>query len=111
MIIGGAHSGKRGYVAAAFGYDFKEMSDRLDGAPVLYNLQTLLRDQAFEPLLPVLLQKRVVICNEVGCGVVPVDNADRAWREAVGRACCTLAERAERVIRVQCGIGIVIKGE
>lgn len=111
LIIGGAHSGKREYAASRFGYDLEQMSNQPDGAPVLYDLQALLRDRNFESLLPALLEKRVVICDEVGCGVVPVDDNDRAWREAVGRACCALAERAERVIRVQCGIGIVIKGE
>lgn len=51
----------------------------------------------------------VVTANEVGCGVVPVDAADRAWREAVGRALCVLAQRAEQVTRVMCGIGVRIK--
>ena len=111
LIIGGAHCGKRGYAAATFGYAFKQMSDQLDDAPVLYDLQALLRNQDFQALLPTLLQKRAVICNEVGCGVVPIDDNERAWRERVGRACCALAQLAERVIRVQCGVGIVIKGE
>ncbi len=111
LIIGGAHCGKRDYVAAQFGYDFKQMSNQFDAAPVLYDLQALLRDNPdYKALLPLLLQKQVVICNEVGCGVVPINDAERAWRETVGRACCALAQRAERVIRVQCGIGAVIKG-
>ncbi len=111
LIIGGAHCGKRAYAASAFGYEFEQMSNQLDDAPVLYDLQALLRNQDFELLLPALLKKRVVICNEVGCGVVPIDDQDRAWRETVGRACCALANLAQRVIRVQCGIGVVIKEE
>ncbi len=111
LIIGGAHCGKRGYAAAQFGYDLKQMSNQLDAAPVLYDLQALLKvNPDYEALLPVLLQKQVVICNEVGCGVVPINDAERVWRETVGRACCALAQRAEKVIRVQCGIGTVIKG-
>lgn len=111
LIIGGAHGGKRDYAASQLGYNFKQMSDQLDGAPVLYDLQTLLRHDAdYEALLPALYQKQVVICNEVGCGVVPINDADRAWREKVGRVCCALALKAEKVIRVQCGVGTVIKG-
>ena len=53
----------------------------------------------------------VILCDEVGCGVVPMDRTDREWRERVGRTCCYLAERAERVIRVYCGIPMVLKGE
>lgn len=112
LIIGGAHYGKRDYAAAHLGYDLEQMSDQLDDAPVLYDLQALLKECAdYEAILPALRQKQVVICNEVGCGVVPVDDRERAWRETVGRACCALALKADKVIRVQCGIGTVIKGE
>lgn len=110
MIIGGARCGKRAY-AAQLGYGSEQMSNRLDDAPVLYDLQALLRQSVdYEALLLALCQKQVVICNEIGCGVVPVDEAERAWREAVGRTCCALALKAEMVVRVQCGIGVVIKG-
>lgn len=51
----------------------------------------------------------VLICDEVGCGVVPIDREERAWRELVGRICCELAERAEAVYRVQCGLGARLK--
>ena len=53
----------------------------------------------------------ILICDEVGCGVVPVEPAQRARREAVGRLCCRLAERAERVERIFCGLPMVLKGE
>jgi len=51
----------------------------------------------------------VVVADEIGCGVVPVDPADRAWREAAGRALCVLAQKSERVVRVVYGIGVRIK--
>lgn len=51
----------------------------------------------------------VIICDEVGCGVTPLDREDRLWRERVGRLCCLLAERAEMVYRVHCGLGVRIK--
>lgn len=51
----------------------------------------------------------VVICDEVGCGVTPLDRMDRDWREMVGRICCTLAVEAEAVYRVHCGLGVRIK--
>lgn len=51
----------------------------------------------------------VLICREVGCGVTPLDRADREWREAVGRLCCRLAEEAEAVYRVRCGLGARLK--
>ena len=51
----------------------------------------------------------VVIADEIGCGVVPIDRNDRAWREAAGRALCVLAQKSESVTRVVCGIGVHIK--
>ena len=51
----------------------------------------------------------VVIADEIGCGVVPIDRDERAWREAAGRALCVLAEKSEAVTRVICGIGVRIK--
>ena len=51
----------------------------------------------------------VVITDEIGCGVVPMDRNDRIWREAAGRALCVIAQKAETVIRVTCGIGVRIK--
>ena len=51
----------------------------------------------------------VVICDEVGCGVVPLDRDERAWRELVGRICCELAEQAAAVYRVCCGLGAQLK--
>ena len=51
----------------------------------------------------------VVVANEVGAGVVPLAAEDRAFREAVGRALCVIAQQAETVTRSVCGIGVRIK--
>ena len=50
-----------------------------------------------------------VCCDEIGGGIVPLDPFERRWREETGRALCILAEGAERVTRVYCGIPQVIK--
>ncbi len=62
-----------------------------------------------DALLPALLEKKVVICNEVACGVVPIDRAERVARELTGRVCVALAEKAEKVVRIYCGIPTIIK--
>ena len=51
----------------------------------------------------------VVVSDEVGSGVVPMSKEERLWREAVGRALCVVAEHAESVTRVMCGIGVRLK--
>ena len=51
----------------------------------------------------------VIVANEVGAGVVPIEAQERAFREAVGRALCVVAQEARQVTRVVCGIGVRIK--
>ena len=51
----------------------------------------------------------VFTLDDVGCGIVPIDKKDRDYRETAGRIGCNLAAQAQRVIRVCCGIGQVIK--
>ena len=78
------------------------------------------RHELFSPLCEKMdeelidtLRKRdrelILICDEVGCGLVPVDAFEREYRETVGRICTALANRADRVDRVVCGIGTQIK--
>ncbi|MCD8146530.1 MAG: bifunctional adenosylcobinamide kinase/adenosylcobinamide-phosphate guanylyltransferase [Clostridiales bacterium] len=51
----------------------------------------------------------IILCDEVGCGVIPVQPEERIWRETVGRLCCALAEQAESVERVFCGLPMCLK--
>lgn len=53
----------------------------------------------------------ILVSQEVGYGVVPVDAFDRKYREAVGRVCTKLAAYSHKVTRVVCGIGTVIKDD
>lgn len=53
----------------------------------------------------------IVIINEIGCGIVPLEKSDRIWREQVGRAGSLIAKNSDTVVRLICGIPTVIKGE
>lgn len=53
----------------------------------------------------------LIVTDEIGYGVVPIEKEERYWREQTGRICCTLAVQAETVVRVVAGIPTVIKGE
>ena len=66
----------------------------------------------FEPALADRLsEKEIVIATEIGGGLVPIDKTEREKREAAGRLACLLAERADTVVRVCCGLGQILKGE
>ncbi|MBR1390356.1 MAG: bifunctional adenosylcobinamide kinase/adenosylcobinamide-phosphate guanylyltransferase [Lachnospiraceae bacterium] len=55
------------------------------------------------------LPKLCIISDEVGNGIVPVEAEERSYRDEVGRLLCRLAQQAERMERVICGMGQRIK--
>ena len=111
LVIGGSAQGK-----LAFARENLEVAAFSDGVlgkeNAVYRLHEAMRNGVGKAELDAYLARHpnaVIICDEVGCGIVPMDRAEREWREAVGRLCCYLAGRAEQVYRVFCGIGTRIK--
>ena len=51
----------------------------------------------------------IIICDEIGNGIVPIDPFEREYRERTGRILVQLAKRAEEVERIICGIGQKVK--
>lgn len=51
----------------------------------------------------------IIVSNEVGYGLVPVEAFERTYREATGRICTVLAAASDEVVRVVMGIGTRIK--
>ena len=112
LIIGGAGQGKLDYVLRKTGYTPDQVARTPEEAkhkPIFDGVEDW-PDLDEEGLLAVN-PELILICDEVGCGVVPVDPAQRARREKVGRLCCRLAKRAERVERIFCGLPMTLKGD
>lgn len=132
LIIGGAAQGKKAYARERFGegtyldgndckteelfsckgvYHFHLwIRRRLEGE--LRSLAEEEQEKRLEETCMLLLRKNpeiLILCDEVGCGLVPVDPEDRRYRELVGRMCVLLAKEAQEVHRVICGIGGRIK--
>lgn len=111
LIIGSQSSGKREY-AKGLGYSEADFSsDPFGNARVIYGAQELLfiDHTRTDELYEALKNKEVVILNEVGSGVIPVERKLRLGREAAGRLSVLLARDAETVVRMVCGIPCVIK--
>ncbi len=51
----------------------------------------------------------LLISDEIGSGIVPMDPEERIYREAVGRTLCIAAGKAEAVWRITCGLGQRVK--
>lgn len=129
LIIGSEASGKREYVKS-LGYTDDRISECIDdNRPVLYGLHkivaadpekirnTLSRIENLpadkinpaDQWLTNLLDKEIIVCNEVGSGIIPMLASERMYREQTGRLCTLLASRAEHVIRMVCGIAVNLK--
>lgn len=69
-------------------------------------------EQQAETFAAALYEKNpdiVIVSNELGYGIVPMEKKDRMWREAAGRICTALAARSDEVVRVVCGVGMRLK--
>lgn len=124
LIVGGAFQGKKQYAMQTLGLSEEDFTDgstcepeEIFTAKAVWHFQEYIRrcmqqGQEVGGLAKELKKRNpdvVVLANEMGSGVVPVDTFDRRYREAVGRSCCALAKEAKEVHRVVCGIGMVIK--
>ena len=99
FITGPLYSGKRTFAARFGGRQIYEVQDR---AAEMAGLQALADE---------LAAYDVVTATEVGGGIVPIDPAERARREAAGRLACLLAARADCVVQMFCGLPTILKGE
>ena len=107
FVTGPLFAGKREYICKALGWSEEDLARR-----GIWEVQNLAgQEEDLEKLAKNLAQYEVVIATEVGGGVVPVDPVQRQNREAAGRLACLLAQRADRVIRVFCGLPQALKGE
>ena len=127
LITGGAYQGKLEYAKEK--YEFTKWTDgavcerdEIHSCRVLDHFHLFIRrwlqaGKTQEELIWLLFEqdedqqeeKRIIICDETGCGLVPVDAFEREYRETAGRICTALADHADEVYRVVCGIGMRIK--
>ncbi len=106
LIIGGAYQGKKQYALENFNgeeiiedFHLKVLDMLKTNTDVMQYIQEHLEDY----------RDKVIICQDISCGVVPIDPLMRKWRETVGHALGFLAKKSDRVIRVFCGIGTSLK--
>ena len=114
LIIGGRAQGKSAYLINNLHYCEDDIADAvLDKRPALNHLHKLVAASQLsqDELISLLSNKEVIVCDELGCGPVPMEKASRDLRERVGNICQVLAAKADTVIRIYCGLPQAIKGE
>ena len=117
LIIGGAYQGKLEFAREAFslGEDdvFTCSGTEIDfSRPCINALEEFTLACVRQGLDPVeYLQSHraqwenaVFICQDLFCGVVPIDTELRSWRHTTGLVCQYLSREAGRVSRIFCGL-------
>jgi len=111
LITGPAFSGKTAYAQTLSNYreavatgrlrsDVQELAANCSTAEELTNLA----DQLVQDC-------EILLLTDIGGGIVPVDAAERHAREQAGKLAVLLAERADTVVRICCGLPDVLKGK
>jgi len=124
LIIGGAYQGKLDYAKKrlnARGSDvFSCKDDEMslpEGKAIIDEIDkwilALLREGIdVKKEAKRLVEKNreaIIICNDISCGVVPIEPLMRKWREEVGRVLAVLAAESDEVVRLYCGIAMRLK--
>lgn len=113
LVTGGRASGKRTYVRT-LGYAEDDFSCNLkSGAVVVCDVQDLVYDVGTDPTQVaqrIAAEVQVAIFTDIGAGIIPLMPEERAWRDRAGLLSRELAQRADAVVRMTCGIPQAIKG-
>lgn len=133
LIIGGYAQGKLQYALGKYGSDCivinsldePEAETASNEVLIINKLNCIIRDMldgnetdasdidsrilTYLNAVEELFEDVIIISDEVGNGVVPIDKTDRMYREIVGRVLIQLADRAESVDRIICGLPQKIK--
>ncbi len=116
LIIGGAFQGKTEYAIKKFNLQKGDIYECKEDSAIDFSFKCfthieryikycLSNNIAEENVFP---PNSVVICDDIFCGIVPIDSFERRWRERTGEYLQRLSSNAQEVIRVSCGIGTVL---
>jgi hypothetical protein len=122
LIFGGSYNGKLEFVKEKYqlsdGDIFFCTNQTLQfNKKVLCGLHIFTRDCVLNNInsLEILennitfLKDKIIICDEINSGIVPMEKVDRAWREETGRVLQFLTKQSSSVYRVFFGLEEKVK--
>lgn len=123
LIIGGAYQGKTNFVKTAFSLSNDDIFVCQEGEELDLHKKCLSHLEKWsawcvkngvspeEEFFKVVKnpEEKILISDDIFCGVVPLDPMERAFREAHGRLLLRISEKSEHVTRVFCGIPARLK--
>jgi adenosylcobinamide kinase / adenosylcobinamide-phosphate guanylyltransferase len=122
LVFGGSYNGKLEFVKEKYDISNEEIFFSRDEnlefeKKVICGLHMFTRACILKKLDPLkliknnmeLLQGKIIICDEINSGIVPMEKLDREWREATGRILQFLSKNSSDIYRIFFGIEEKIK--
>ncbi len=124
MIIGGVAQGKLNFAMRKYHIAEDDVFDiEICAFEEIYNKRCI---NHYDSVIKALIERKenpltftenlikrnsdiIIIMNEIGNGIIPIEKDERLWREQTGKIGCRLAELSESVERMICGIAVVLK--
>lgn len=117
LIFGGAYNGKLEFAKKKYKLQDDEIFFCKDefikfDRKVICGLHIFIRECVLKGIdsLEILknniehLEDKIIICDEIGSGIVPMEKLDRKWREENGRTLQFLSKKALSVSRIFFGL-------
>ena len=123
LVFGGAYNGKSEFVKEKFNITEDDMfyckGDKIDfSKKVICGFHKFTYDNVLKNINSLdyikdninLFEDKIIICDEISSGIVPLKKEDRIWREETGKCLQYLYKKSSVIYRVFCGIPTIIKG-
>lgn len=128
LIFGGAYNGKLSFVKEKFNItedDIYTINDELNSIDIDFTKSVINKFHKFIYKLSLkgidateymiknkeLFKDKIIICDDISQGIVPLKKEDRMWRENTGKCLQYISKTSKTVYRVFCGIATVLKDE
>ena len=125
LILGGRFQGKRAYALKLYGHFDSEYNledvypEEITSSGLITNIHSGIKNLMMRNINPReffmsridLLRQCVITGDEISCGVIPVDEFQRQWRDETGMIYQFLAREADIVDRIFAGLALRLKGE
>lgn len=124
FVFGGSFQGKTDFVKKTFSLSDEDIFVPEDGMTdfdtdrkAIIHIERFILSR-IEASLPVfdwfdehmeMFRDRIVVCDDISCGVVPIEKTLRLYRDNVGKQMQIFSRESESVYRVYAGIGEKLK--
>lgn len=124
LVIGGAYQGKLDYVKQKFDiqdndiYFCTDENIQIDfDKKVICGIHKFVLAMIKNNKQPILyiqqnidkFKNKIIICDDISCGIVPIDCEKRMLREQIGHCLSIFSKNSNKVVRLFCGIPTELK--